>query len=273
MSFIKDSYKYFFQNFFRLFIICLPVSVLVGFFDIYRPISFFKACLSQGFTSYWEMFHAFTQISWVALGTFIAFIPLLIFTISICLAGEECHMRTGKFSFKNAFKRSVYYFVPVLSLVLIFIVICAVLVFLIPAVNYFLYYLLSGSGNVMNKTTFIACLAITLLFCALAFVFLTIFLNAINFITINNYSIKSALSLALSQLEGKFFKFFVNLIVPYVIIIPVVFLTNSYVFYPIIACVLFAAQACFSLSLCMVTYFNLTGTQRKDNNKGYFIKG
>lgn len=273
MNFIRDSYKYFFKNFFRLFLICLPVSFLVGFFDIYRPVSFFEACLGRGFDSYLDMLRAFVNVSWVSLGTFLAFIPLICLTISMCLAGEEAHMRTGKFSIKNAFKRSVYYFLPVLLLTFIFIFICAVLVFLIPAINYFIYFMLSSHGAVMNKTTFVVCLAVTILFSSVAFVFLTIFLNAVNFVTINNYSLKSGMSLALSQLEGKFFKFFINLIVPYVVIIPVVFFTNSFGFYPVIAAVLFAMQLAFSLSLCMVTYFSVTGTPRKDNIKGYFIKG
>ena len=155
---------------------------------------------------------------------------------------------------------------------IIFLLICAVLVFLIPAVNYFIYYMTSAHGQIMTKLTFVLCLVVTLLFSGVAFVFLTIFLNAVNFVAINNYSLKSALSLALSQLEGKFFKFFVNLILPYVIIIPATFFTNAFAFYPVIAAVLFACQLSFSLSLCMITYFNLTKTQRKDNVSGYYLK-
>lgn len=272
MSFVKDSYKYFFKNFFRLFILALPVSVLVGFFDIYRPISFFEACRNSSFASYWDMFSKFVNLNWVSLATFLAFIPLVVLTISVCLAGEEFHMRTGKFSFKKAFKRIWYYFIPVLLLTLLFIIICAAIVFLVPAINYFIYYMTSASGNVMNKTTLVLCLAVTLIFGAIAFVFLTIFLNAVGYIAINNYSVKSALSFSLSQLEGRFFKFFINLLVPFVLIIPVVWLTNEFSFYPAIAAVLFDLQLTFSLTLSMVTYFSLTGTQRKDNTTGYFIK-
>lgn len=273
MNFIRDSYRYLFKNFFKILLLVLPVSALVGFFDIYKPISFFETCKETAFTSYWQMFSSFVNLNVLSLVTFLIFIPLIIFTISVCLAGEESHMRTGRFSFKTAFKRSVYYFFPVFSLALIFILICAAVVFIVPAVDYFIYFMLTGSGEIMTRTTLLLCVIVNAVFGLVVFVFLSIFLNAINLISINNYSLKSSLSNTLSLLEGKFFKFFFNLILPYMVIIPVVWFTNSLVVYPLVASLLFAIQLAFTLSLSMVTYFNISGTQRKDNIGGYFIKG
>lgn len=249
----------------------LPVSILIGFLNPFKTISFVWNLKNIQISSFVDFLNGTFYLNWIYLLGIIFAGILLVLTLSVILSGVDYHMRTGKFSYKNAFKRMHYFLLPVISLFAIFAVFSAIIIFLMPAISYFIHYFFAGLGASPTNVSFAITVFIYVVGYLLIFMFLSIILMAINLISLNGYSVKGALSNSLSLLEGSFFKFLFALLTPYVLVVPVVILSNSLSVYPLFSILLFALQFGYIVSLSMTAYFEFTKTARKDNQPaGYF---
>lgn len=271
MNFFRESYKYTFKNIIKLMVFLLPVSILMGLINPFKTISFLWNLKSTTISSYADFLKGSFSINWVYLvGVIVAGI-LLVISVSVALSGVDYHMRTGKFSFVNSFKRMNYFLVPVTTLFIIFVVFSAVILFLMPAICYFIHYFVAGNGAIPTRFSYTITLLIYLVGNLVIFMFLAVVLNAINLVSLSGYNVKSALSNSLSLLEGKFVKFMGAIMSPFIVIIPITILCDGLKLFPIIAIVLFALFLSYIVSLSLTTYFEFTKIPRKDNKPaGYF---
>lgn len=273
MNFIKDSFKYCYKHFLQLIVFVLPASVLLGLANPYRTISFFTNYPAIKVNSYLDMLNGMISFHWLDYVFGVTGVILLIFTISVFLAGTEYHLRTGKFSFKQSFKRFGNFFWPAVVAGLAFSVFMIILCFLMPAITYFIHSIVSRAGLVPTKLTISLVALVYITGYIIALLFLTVLLVAVNMMSINGYNFKSALSNSVGLLENNFSKMFFTLILPFAVMIPAVYFTSNFPWYPVVAIILFALQVVYTLSLSIVSFFKLTNTPRKDLENKFYIKG
>lgn len=273
MNFIGNTFKYGTKNFFKLFALVLPASLLIGLLNPYRVISFLTNYKSMPIDSYFDMLSGFLSYQWFDYLLGLVAIILLVFTLSVSFSGVEYHMKSGKFSYAQAFKRQSNYIYPIISLLSIYIAFMAISAFLQPALGYLAHVAISGNGSVPTKITYFIVVSIYFVGHLICYMFGALLLLALNMLALNGHTFKSGISATLGLIEGRFLKFFLALVVPFALVVPVVVLTCNYSFYPAISVVLFLIQLLYTISLTMSSYFSLSGVARKDLRDNTYFKG
>ncbi len=273
MNFIGNTFKYGTKNFFKLLLLAIPASIFIGFLNPYRVVSFLASYKQTPVDSYFDMLNGFLSFNWMDYLLGALALILLLFTLSVSFSGVEYHMKSGKFSYGQAFKRQGNYIYPIISLLAIYAVFLTISSFLQPALGYLAHVAIGSSGSAPTKIAYSVVVAIYVVAFIINMMFGALLLLALNMLALNGHSFKSGVSATLGLIEGRFMNFFFALILPYVVIVPVVMFTYSYSFYPAISIVLILLQLIYTISLTMSSYFSLSGLTRKDERDKTYFKG
>lgn len=269
MKYIKLSFKYLFKNFLYVFLLALIPAVFLG--SLTSPFKTFEFMTNYaGITvnSFGDIFTALFDLK--VLPILLGLIGLVVLGIffSLAIGQMENHMRSGKINYKSMFQYVNNNILVVLVNIFILLVIWFLLQFLLSAILFLLHLVISGLNNTPNVATII----IAVILCSAKFVLfiqiVSIMLINIPNMLISGYPIKQAISNSIKLLNKNNFQYLFSMILPFIIIIPLAcvlkgnwcYLTNI-----LGVLILFLHYS----TLCMTSYFELSGTPRYDNRKYY----
>lgn len=269
MKYIKLSFKYLFKNFLYIFLLAVIPAVFLGTltspFKIFEFMTNYKDITVNDFGS---IFSGLFDVKFLPI--FFGLIGLVILAIFVSLAiGQmENHMRSGKINYKSMFQYVNNNILVVLVNIFITLIIWFMLQFLLSAILFLLHLIISGLGNTPN----VANIILAVLLCALKFV---LFIQVVSIMLINipnmlisGYPIKQAISNSIKLLNKNNFQFLLAMFLPFVIIIPLACLLKGgwcYLTDILGVLIIFLHYT----TLCMTSYFELSGTPRYDNRKYY----
>ena len=269
MKYIKLSFKYLFKNFLYIFLLAIiPAGFLGALTSPFKIFEFMTDYKNIKVDSFADIFNGLINFNFLPVFFSILGLVVLAIFVSLAIGQMENHMRSGKINYKNMFQYVNNNILVVLVNIFIVLVIWFLLQFLLSAILFLLHLIISGIGNTPN----VANIIFAVLLCTVKFV---LFIQIVSIMVINipnmlisGYPIKQAISNSIKLLNKNNIQFLFSMFLPFVIIIPLscvlkgnwCYLTNI-----LGVLILFIHYT----TLCMTSYFELSGTPRYDNRKYY----
>lgn len=269
MKYVKLTFNYLFKNFLYIFLLGLvPMAYFGGLLSPFKTFEFMTNYSNIAVHNYGDIFYALIDFKILPIILTILGIAVLAVFVSLAIGQMENHMRSGKLNYKSMFQYLNNNILVVIVNLAILLLIWFLLQFLLSALIMLMHLIISGMGNTPNVFGII----VAIILCCAKFAFFLLIASVI-FLTMPNmlisgYPTKQAISNAIKLMNKNTFQYLLAMVVPFVVIIPLACLLKGnlcYVTNTIGTLILFI----YYTSLCMTSYFELSGMNRYDNRKYY----
>lgn len=271
MAYIKRTFKYMFKTFWALALICLPAALALGIFT--KPMSSLSYLVAYSET----YVKSFKSIFWLIFNRYatkyvyplVIILIALIFSTALSMSVIEKHFRVGKLMLVSPLKQINNYFLPVLLSFLILSFILLLYGLIQTGMLTMLHMLISGRGypNVLNMiiaSVISLGLFVLAVFAACSTMYWT------PMMVIYGFSFGDAAAASLRLLDGKAGGILFGLLTPFIIVAVLEsvcsFVTNIYVSCAL-AVVLYLFLIMYLVSYIMISMFDLSGMERRDEKK------
>lgn len=267
MKFFKDSWLYFYKNWWYLLILSLPVGVFAGaLINPFKIIEFIGSYAYINVENFGSIFNKLFDFSWQGVLLFVLAFGAVCVCVSVALGFIENNMRSGKKDYKAFFKYINNNLLIVALNLAAFVLVLLLIKFLLSAILFLFAVIFTGLNSTPNIGTIIVSALLCVASLLLIMQIFTTFLINIPNMMINGFSFKNALYNSIKLANKTNHKLLIASIIPLPIVILLIVLTNGFwVVNLILAIVLFIYFA----PLAMVAYFDVSDTTRYDNRKYY----
>lgn len=267
MKLFKDSWAYIYKNWWYLLLFALPVGLLGGIcYKPFKSIAFIRNFVGLKVDSFADIFNIMFNFSFKGVIFFILGFLALCVCASVVLGFIENHMRSGKKDYKEVLKFFNNNFLIVVINLIVFVLLLFVIKFILSALLFMFFVLFTGLNNTPNVGTIILTSLLVAGVQVLVVQIFSIFMINVPNMMINGFSFKNALYNSIKFVNKTNFKMLVAGILPFVVILLLTILTNSFWLVNfLLVVILFVYYS----ALSMVAYFNVSDTTRYDNRKYY----
>lgn len=276
MGYLKSTIKYLKRSWWVLALCFLPSAVLLGFFA--RPIlsiGFIYDYMNLDVKNYSDIFWLFiNKVSLTHVYPIILMFVIIFIAVTIIFSVIEKHLRVGRLLIRKPFSEVNNYFLPVFFMMLIFsAMLCLYFIINISLITLF-HFIISGAGVPSMVSGALAVIINFILFIVLI-ILMSLFIYVIPLQNIFGYSFTESLSMSIKYVGDNKIKILTGIFIPLFLVALIEFIVSSIsppdMVSVIINTILHLAIFVYMIPYTMITFFKISGLERKDNKKYYQI--